>query len=50
MDAPGANDGGDDDELLSDSSGDNVDNESVGDVGLDAAEEEEELISDPPII
>ena len=50
MDAPGANDGGDDDEPISDSSGDDVDNEIVGDVGPDAAEEEEELISDPPII
>ena len=52
MDAPGASDSGDDDEPISDSSGDDVDNEIVADVGADAAEEEEEeeLISDPPII
>ena len=43
MDAPGANDSGDDDEQISDSSGDDVDNEIVGDVGADAAEEEEVL-------
>ena len=51
MDAPGASDSGDDDEPISDSSGDDVDNEIVADVGADAAEEEEEeIISDPPII